>query len=157
MYRWLIIAGLLAAISAATYWYVNYTQNKIDQLTANNATLQSSVQTLSSANEQIASEMDELRGSYDRIVNDFDEIQNAFQDIRVQNSLLSERLEDNDLGELAASRPELIQRIINNASDEALRCFEILSGSPLTEDERNARNGREFNSECPFLWDDTSP
>jgi len=47
----------------------------------------------------------------------------------------------------------LVQRIINNASDNAMRCFEILSGSPLTDNERNAQNGQEFNSECPFLFD----
>ncbi len=52
---------------------------------------------------------------------------------------------------LAQKKPELVQRIINNASEKALRCFEILSGSELTDQERDANDGTEFNSELSLV------
>ena len=63
------------------------------------------------------------------------------------------RLTEHDLHRLALAKPKLIEEIINKSSVNALRCFEILSGSPLTEREESAKNGKEFNSECPWIYD----
>jgi hypothetical protein len=57
-----------------------------------------------------------------------------------------------DLGLLAAERPDSIERAINRGTRNAGRCFELLSGAILTEDERNATDGESFNKECPWLW-----
>ena len=56
-----------------------------------------------------------------------------------------------DIGDLAEQRPSLVERVINNASDNALRCVEIAMGSPLTEKEINAVKPSEINSECPSI------
>ena len=56
-----------------------------------------------------------------------------------------------DLGKTALERPEAMERIINKASDKALRCVEIAGGSPLTEAEKTATKKSEINSECPSL------
>jgi len=56
-----------------------------------------------------------------------------------------------DIGDLAEQRPSLVERVINNASDNALRCVEIAMGSPLTEEEINAVKPSEINGECPSL------
>jgi len=152
MYRWLIIAALISVISGAAYYYYSTTQSKIETLIANNATLESNMQTVIAANESAIKAIDELQNDYTEIQDNYLRIESEFQEIRLQNEILSDKLEDNDLGRLAAARPEMVQRIINNASDNALRCFELLSGAPLTEDERNAESAKEFNSECPFLW-----
>ena len=56
-----------------------------------------------------------------------------------------------DLGKTAMERPEAMERIINKASDKALRCIEIAGGSPLTEAEKNATKKSEINSECPSI------
>ena len=45
-----------------------------------------------------------------------------------------------------------VEKIINEASKNALRCFELQSGSPLTESEKNAKTEKEFNSECPWMY-----
>jgi hypothetical protein len=155
MYRWLIIAALLTTMCGAVYFYYNTTQKTIQQLISNNATLQSNVKTLIEANETNVKTIDELQTSYIEVQENYTRIENEFQNIRAQNTILNEKFENSDLGKLAAAKPELIERIINNASDDALRCFELLSGSPLTEDERKATNATQFNSECPFLWRDT--
>ena len=58
---------------------------------------------------------------------------------------------DRDIGKLAIEKSKVIERIINKASDKAARCMEIASGSPLTEEEKNATKKSEINTECPSL------
>jgi chromosome segregation ATPase len=56
-----------------------------------------------------------------------------------------------DLGKTAIERPEAMERIINKASDKALRCIEIAGGAKLTEAEKTATKKSEINSECPAI------
>ena len=56
-----------------------------------------------------------------------------------------------DLGKTAMERPEAMERIVNKASDKALRCVEIAGGAKLTEAEIKATKKSEINSECPTL------
>jgi len=58
---------------------------------------------------------------------------------------------DRDIGKLAIDRTKVIERIINKGSDNATRCIEIASGSPLTEKEKNATKKSEINPECPSI------
>ncbi len=68
-----------------------------------------------------------------------------------ENADLQKRFEkgNRDLGRLAAVKTKSIQKIINNGTSNALRCMEIASGSPLTEQEKNATTRSEINSICP--------
>ena len=56
-----------------------------------------------------------------------------------------------DVGKLAISRPETIQRIINKGSDNAARCVELASGAEHTEEELKATLKSQINPECPSL------
>ena len=56
-----------------------------------------------------------------------------------------------DIGKLAEEKAKLVERIINKASDKAMRCAEIAMGAPLTEKEKNATKKSEINSECPSI------
>ena len=56
-----------------------------------------------------------------------------------------------DIGDLAVKKPESIQRAINKGTINALRCLEIASGAPLTEEEKNANTPSTINKECPSL------
>ena len=58
---------------------------------------------------------------------------------------------DRDIGKLAIDKPKAIERIINKGGDNAARCIEIASGSPLTEEEKNATKKSEINPECPSI------
>ena len=58
---------------------------------------------------------------------------------------------DFDFGKLAIEKTEAIERIVNGASDKAIRCVEIAGGSPLTEEEINATKKSEINRECPSI------
>ena len=78
--------------------------------------------------------------------------------IREEFAALDERFnkinaqgEVRDIGKLAVERSKLIERVLNNATQKALRCVEIAMGSPLTEKELNATKKSEINSECPSI------
>ena len=152
MKSWVFIGILIALMSGAAYYYYSTTQSHIESLIENNATLVSNNITLSNANDQNIQTIDDLQVEFQRVQEDFSRVQSEFQVIRSQNSELKERLGRHELDVLAASKPVLVERTINNASTNAMRCFELLSGAPLNEKERNAQNERQFNSECPWLW-----
>ncbi len=56
-----------------------------------------------------------------------------------------------DLGTWAQEDPVLTNYVVNDNSDDLLRCLEIATGAELTEEEQEAELPEEFNSECPEL------
>ena len=91
---------------------------------------------------------------------DFQEILDANNKMNELVSVLKKDLDDldkrfnkknRDVGKLAIAKTESIERITNGASALAMRCVEIASGSPLTEDEKNATKKSQINSECPSI------
>jgi hypothetical protein len=141
------MGAVMATMSGGFYLYYKDTQNKLALLTQNNARLETAVQT----NEETISS---LQADYSRANAELNRINTEFQTIREQNRELSNRLARHDLGVLGSEKPELVQRIINGASEKVGRCFELLSGAPLSDKEKEANSGNEFNSECPWLYDD---
>ena len=91
---------------------------------------------------------------------DFQEILDANNKMNELVNVLKKDLEDldkrfnkknRDVGKLAIAKTKSIERITNGASALATRCIEIASGSPLTEEEKNATKKSEINSECPSI------
>lgn len=91
---------------------------------------------------------------------DFEAILKANQEVNKLVGTLKKDIDDldkrfnkgtRDLGKTAMERPDAMERIVNKASDKALRCVEIAGGSPLTEAEKTATKKSEINSECPAI------
>jgi len=91
---------------------------------------------------------------------DFEEILDANNKMNKLVNALKKDLDDldkrfnkknRDVGKLAIAKTKSIERITNGASALAIRCVEIASGSPLTEEEKNATKKSEINSECPSI------
>ncbi len=140
-----VMAILMMAMSGAFYWYYTDAQERIAILNKNVATLEIA--------EQIAQEAINSMIQYQIEVNvELTKLNKEFKIIRNQNAMLAKKLSEHNVGVLAAAKPGLVEKIINRASDKATRCFELLSGAELTPAEQNATSGREFNSECPWLW-----
>ena len=86
------------------------------------------------------------------------QIQAANSELREQQAVLqkdkknlAKKLGRHELDILAENKPGLVVIIINRASKNEMRCFEIQTGSPLTHDELAARKKSESNGECPEL------
>lgn len=151
LYVYLILGIILVGGTAGFLInrHIDNLNTKIEILQANNAALDLAVKT----NEET---INTLQNEYRIIQETNAQVNQAYAEIRRQNNYLMDKLGEHDIGALAAARPESIQRLINSGTANAGRCFEILSGSPLTEEEKNARNATAFNNECPWLWADPS-
>lgn len=140
----------MVTMTGGFYWYYQDTQKRMAVLVENNVKLETAVQ----MNEETISS---LQADYARANAEVNRINNEFQKIREQNRELSNKLARHDLGVLGSEKPELVQRIINGASDKVGRCFELLSGAPLTDKEKAATSDKDFNSECPWLYNELVP
>lgn len=141
-------AAVMAAVSA--FWYISGLRADLQQEQANNIALQQGIA--------------EQQHIIDQMRRDFEQIQSINASLRAEvarqeaeKQALIERFSTSssgssrDFGELAAQRPASIQRIINNATANAMRCLELASGAPNTEKELAATTRSEINTECPTL------
>jgi hypothetical protein len=152
---YIIIAMFMAAsmVSGGVYYYYTSTQAKIEQLTQYNATLMANVEQMEQVNKQNIATINNLQAGYQQAQENFAALQNNFTEIRRQNNELRDRLGKHELDVLAAAKPGLVEKILNSAAEKAMRCFELESGSVLTDKEKEAKNARAFNSECPWIYD----
>ena len=90
--------------------------------------------------------------NYEALQKNLEEVNEEFQAARAQNSVLTTKLAEHDLNALDAERPDSITRLVNRGTKNAGRCFEILSGAPLNDKEKEAKSAKSFNNECPWLW-----
>ena len=142
----IVMVGLLITGIAGAGMYVMKLRSDNAILKANQMKLEEAV---SSQKELIANQK-----------KDFQEILDANNKMNELVSVLKKDLDDldkrfnkknRDVGKLAIAKTESIERITNGASALAMRCVEIASGSPLTEEEKNATKKSQINSECPSI------
>ncbi len=145
LYAMLIVIALLGGAGYGAYAYYKDSQARIATLTTNNAKLDGAIKSSEAAIASIQKDMKKVNTQLKKVSSDF-------ADIRNQNSKLAEKLESIDLGILAINKPKSIERAINGGTKNAGRCFEILSGSPFTVREKEAKDAKSFNKECPWLW-----
>jgi len=144
-----IMMIVMMAMGGIGYWYYTDTQQRMVILVANEAKATMAAK----ESEQAKKIMEE---NYQRVTQELKEVNDKFATIRASNNVLSQKLQRHDLGVLANKKPGLVQKLINRATVNANRCFEIESGAKLTEKEKNAKTGKAFNNECPWLWSGAS-
>lgn len=145
LYLFLFIVVILSGIGFAGYKYYKDTQETIRILTENNTKLEIAVKT----NEET---INSLQSDYAAAQTQLTEINAAYTSIRRQNQALADKLQNIDLTAAAIANPEGVERAVNRGSANAGRCFELLSGAPLTDTEKEAKDAKSFNKECPWLW-----
>ena len=141
-----ILLIVIMTMGGLGYWYYTDTQKTIAVLTENNAKLNVAVATNEATITAMAADFKKANEEIQRV-------NTEFAATRQQNNILADKLAEHDLELLASKKPDSIERLINRGSSAAGRCFELLSGSPLTEKEKNAKNEKAFNNECPWLYD----
>lgn len=141
---YLLVAAVFSAVAFGAWKYYQYTQNQI-RIYAENA----------ARSELVASEtqaaLDKTQKDLEQVKIEFKRASKAFEDASKRVDVLEKKLAEHDIDYLAASRPKDVEKIIDKASDNMLRCIEIASGSPLTEDEINATKRSQINNECPDI------
>ena len=136
--------GLILVILAGAgggFLYVKKLQKDNEILKLNQAKLETAVEDQKGVIEQQTKDFAKIRETLNILEEENKKLQKDKSD-------LSKRLGKHDIGNLAENKPGLVEKIINGASKKALRCVEIASGSPLTEEELNGKP----NKECPSFW-----
>ena len=148
---YLILALLLAGIVGIAYWYYNDSQNKLQLAAEKNAVL-----TITNQNKElaIAKLNEDIKRSQEIVAalnEQFIDLRKDYDDLKDRFTKNSVNFGTRDIGKLAENKPKLIERVINKATKNVLRCFELAAGAQRTHDEIAARKKSETNPECPAL------
>ncbi len=140
----LILILLMGSGGYGAYAWITKLQNDNKILQVNQSKLEGAVS--------------EQKAAIDQHVADAASIQAANADLREEQAALekdkknlAKKLGRHELDILAENKPGLVVKIINKASQNELRCFELQTGAPHTEEELLASKRSQLNSECPTL------
>jgi len=142
--KYLIGGAILVAIAFGSWKYYTYTQNQIQVYRTNAALAEQN-------HQQAETALKEVQASIEKMRTEFEVTQKKFQDASKRVEILEQKLSEHDLGFLAESKPSLVEIIIDKATQDVLRCFEIESGSPLTQEEIDATKPSQINNSCPDI------
>jgi hypothetical protein len=120
-------------------------------LKANQIKLEEAVSSQQEVIEQQKADYETIMSANKKLQDTRDILQNELQNLDDKFNKTNASGKKRDIGDLALNRPSSVERVINRASDNALRCVEIAMGASLTEEEINAVTPSEINSECPSL------
>ena len=148
--KMLLILGVLAGLGGG-YMYVKNLKADLAVSEANNMKLHHSVADQKAVIEQVQA--------------DFKKQQEISKKLQETNLTLAKELKDTeekfnkvnasgkkrDVGALALKKAKIMEKVINKGTANANRCFEIATGSPLTEKEKNATKKSQINPECPSI------
>ena len=145
------MVGILVSSLAGAGLYVMKLRSDNAILKANQIKLEEAVASQQELIEQQKADFETIMAANKKLQVTRDILQNELQNLDDKFNKTNASGKKRDIGDLAVNRPESVERVINRASDNALRCVEIAMGSPLTEKEINAIKPSEINSECPSL------
>ncbi len=138
----LILTVVIGAVGFGAWKYYQYTQEQIRIYAVNAATAELAQQESEQAIEALRKDMEAVREQYTAVSEEFDRAKS-----RVDK--LEEILSEHEIGILAQAKPKLVEKIVDKGTKDVLRCYEILTGSPLTEEEINVTKKSKANSSCP--------
>ena len=145
-----LVFSLIVSVGTGAKWYLDNLHDRISELErANQAYVMRDIEqdkTIDKLKQDVASQKDITEQTNQRYVaarTNLERLENRFRKVTERGA--------RDIGVIALSKPNILEKVITNATTNANRCSEILSGSPLTEDEKNATTRRQINPECPHI------
>ena len=145
------MVGILVSSLAGAGIYVMKLRSDNAILKANQIKLEEAVSSQQEVIEQQKADYETIMSANKKLQDTRDILQNELQNLDDKFNKTNASGKKRDIGDLALNRPSSVERVINRASDNALRCVEIAMGALLTEEEINAVTPSEINSECPSL------
>ena len=145
------MVGILISSLAGAGLYVMKLRSDNAILKANQIKLEEAVSSQQKVIEQQKADFETIMAANKKLQETRDILQRELKNLDDKFNKTNASGKKRDIGDLAVNRPESVERVINRASDNALRCVEIAMGAELTEEEINAVLPSEINSECPSL------
>jgi hypothetical protein len=147
----LVMVGILVSSLAGAGLYVMKLRSDNAILKANQIKLEEAVASQQEVIAQQKADFETIMAANKKLQDTRDILQQELKNLDDKFNKTNASGKKRDIGDLAVNRPESVERVINRASDNALRCVEIAMGAPLTEKELNATKPSEINSECPSI------
>ena len=144
----LVIMGVVGGIG---YLYYQDTQERMAILNANNAKLEQATATQTAAIEAMEEDIAAAAEVQKTTAKEFEVARQQVANLQDKFNKTSALLGKRDIGTLGVAKPKAISRIITKGAKNINRCFEIISGQPLTEKETNANKPSQLNSSCPTV------
>ena len=141
---------VIVVIGAAGIWYVTGLRADLAVSQENTKKMSDAVELQKQVIQQMQADQKKIQKLNQELI---DTVESQKRDIQSLADRFSTNADGSkrDLGEIAVQKPSSIERAINKGTKNALRCIEIASGAPLTEQEKNATKADEINKECPAL------
>jgi SMC interacting uncharacterized protein involved in chromosome segregation len=130
-------------IVAGGLWYISNLKANLAVSEMNNQTLQNSIQEQHALIEKMQKDIKDIQ-KINAEINKFNE------ELKKDTESLTRKFNSKDIGVLAAEKPSVVEKLINRGTENAMRCLELASGAPLTEQEKK-KTPSEANRECPNL------
>jgi predicted negative regulator of RcsB-dependent stress response len=137
----LILTVVIGAVGFGAWKYYQYTQEQIRIYAVNAATAELAQQQAEAAIESIKRDMVEIQAQFTKVTSQFEVAQGRVD-------ALENKLSEHEIGNLAQKKPKLREKIVDKGTKDVLRCYEILTGSPLTEDEIAVTKKSKANTTC---------
>lgn len=138
---------ILVLTFGAAFWHISGLRADLAESENEAERLEAIVESQTESIQQLERDRDDIQ----KLNNELNEaVAGQTEDISNLRDRFFERPsgEMRDFANLAFRRPDSVERIVNEATKNAVRCVEIASGSELTEDEKN---GIDINQECPSI------
>lgn len=121
------IIGAVVVLIVGLYFYNQHLQSEIETLESNNAKLEMGISAQKSIIDNMQMDIIEIQSINKNISNvqkqqkeEISEIQGKFSN--------SSSGKERSIGELAVAKPQLIENIINDATNDVNECFEQITG-----------------------------
>lgn len=142
---------IVAGVITSGYFYIKHLQSQLQIAEANINILTENIQLQQETLENQQREFKEIVDANREILETNRQLDNELRDLNDKFNKVKPSGRQRDIGFLAFMRPRSIERVIDAASLEALRCIEIASGAQLTAEELNATKKSNINSECTSI------
>lgn len=141
--RLILIVLIIGAFGVAG-WYVTNLKADLAVSELNNQKLQDGIKEQQALLDQMKKDVEAIQESNKQLA---EQNEKQKQDV----SALSRKFSKRDFGAFAHEKPEVVEKLVNRGTAYVMRCIELASGAPLTEQEKNAKTPTEANRECPSL------
>lgn len=135
---YLIMFAAFAAFAGVAYWYYQDTQKALRTYAENQGKLEGAIATQAAANEALRNDLVNMQVAFNELNTAFEE---AREQVRNVEKLFTQGTDGRDMtvGERAVEDPEYIEEQVNTGTNELFRCFEILTGAPIGDEDANAK------------------
>lgn len=147
---YLILGAIILGFGAAVYIYYKDTQAALETYAANQARLETSLALQKAATDSLRGDIVKMTAAITTINAEFAQSRQQVKDLELKFSQTTAG-DPRDIGVLAATKPALVEKIVNTATQDVLRCFELLAGDSANPGENN----NEKFSSC--ITDATNP